>query len=138
MESKNFKVGDIEFTIPKWPMSKQLTKQGVVLPILSGPLSTAIAYQEGVDDNVFQAAMVAAIIESLSEVDMNLVCNTVFDGVAYKNENGVPELLSLKKIDELDIEIGDLLLLVAAIIKVNYGGLLKNGLGDSLTSLMEL
>lgn len=138
MESKNFKAGDIEFTIPKWPMSKQLTKQGVVLPILSGPLSTALAYKDNVEDNVFQAAMVAAIMEALSEVDMNQVCATLFDGVAYRNESGVPELLTVNKLDEIGIGTGELYLLVAAIIKVNYGGLLKNDLGDSLTSLMEL
>lgn len=138
METKIFKTGGIEFTIPKWPMSKQLPKQGVVLPILSGPISTALAYRDSAEESVFQGVMVAAIMEALAEVDMIELCNTLFDGIGYRNSDGVMDTLSVKDIDKIGIETGDLYLLVAAIIKVNYGGLLKNGLEDSLNALMEL
>lgn len=136
--NKEFTHKGVEFILPKWTMREQLERQKVVLPVISGPLTTAIAYSDHESESMMIAAVVSGLVESISEVDMVSFSSICLKGVVHKNENSVKTMTTLDELEKLGWEASDVYILLAAIVKVNYGGLLKKDLQDSLTSLMEL
>lgn len=135
---KNFTVNGVEFTLTKWTMKEQLERQNIVLPVVSGPLTTAIAYSESAEESYMIAAIISGLVDSLAEVNMVEFANVCLNGVSHRNENGVKKVTTLNELEKMGFESSDVYVLLAAVIKVNYGGLLKKDLQDSLQDLINL
>lgn len=145
-KQKNITVNGVEIVFPVWSMKKQLQKQSVIFPIVSRPLSNAVAmWDDGEDDEeeaqkYFFAGVIKGVMDALAEADMDVVAPQLLEGVAFRGPQGVLKPLTIKAIDaeEVDLNLGHLYTIFAAIVKVNYGPLLNSGLQESLKQIMTL
>lgn len=138
MELKEFKVGDVSFTIPVWKLGKALANEKYFLPLIEGPIINGAAIDMEEDENLAMAALISGVIEGLKEVDMTRVCEIALEGVGVKFGETGAQSASLALLEKNDVDLATVHLLIAAIIKVNYGSVLKKDLGDSLQVLMDL
>lgn len=135
------KVKDVEqvFKIPVWDMNKQIQNQGKVLPLVSAPISNAVAMMgDEEDESMFMAAVIKGVLDALSSAQFPSAVPALIADVQYNNENGVVQHgLTVDKLQALGGNLSTLYAICIAVIKENYGPLLQGGLQDSLMSIME-
>lgn len=147
MDFKEMQVNGVTVKFPVWNMRKQLDNQSVIFPIISRPISNAVAMWDGdeestdEDESYFMAAVIKGVMDSLAECDMNEVAPKLLSDVAYYDpSSGTPKQLTVDAIDkgEAPFNLGHLYTIFAAIVKVNYGPLFDSGLQDSMSQIMNL
>ena len=173
-------IGEVEFSVPKWSIQDILEKQPHILPIISEPVQTAIAYSKilgsvtgGVASladagdisgalgaaggdlteedlerfseafaaeedgaQLFVARMLGAVMDALAQANMLKTIPIILDGVSHRNANGVKVITTLKSIEEMGLGLGELYLLLAAVLKNNLKDLLKKDFRASLSALL--
>lgn len=130
--------GDHSFYIPKWNLKKILAKQNLITKILSEPLSMIFAAGEDIDENVRMASLIDVFMKTLSEQDLTKVVPQLLEGTLIVNENSVRVPATLDKMDELGVDFSHVLGACGAVIKHNYGSMLKNGFGETFETVMNL
>lgn len=148
MEQKEIQVNGTTVKFYVWDMKKQLENQSVIFPIISRPISNAVAMwdtdndEDGSgDESLFMSAVIKGVMDSLAECNMNEVAPKLLSDVAYYDpQSGTPKQLTVESIDKGDapFNLGHLYTIFAAVIKVNYGPLLNSGLQDSMNEIMNL
>lgn len=130
-------LGGRTFYIPKWNMRRQLKNQKSVLPLVTRPISAAVAMaDEKGDEQLFVAAIVEGVMKALQETDLEAISSDLLYDVTYRTDGGGKGVLtSLEDIEKLGLTLADFYKIVIAVIKENYGPLLKDGLQDVMGSL---
>lgn len=137
-QALEIEIGGKEFYIPKWDLKKVLTKQNLIAKIIADPLSMVLAMGEDVDEGVKIASLVEAFMKTLSGLDMLTVAPQILQGTLIKNEQGVYVDASIDKMSALEVDFSDILGVCAAVIKHNYGSMLKNGFGETFEKIMSI
>lgn len=127
------------FNIPTWDMNKQIQNQNKVLPLVSSPISNAVAMmgEEDNDESMFMAAVIKGVLDALSSEEFPKAIPALLSDVGYFNANGVAQSgLTVDKLQDLGGNLSTLYTICIAVIKENYGPLLQGGLQDSLLSIV--
>lgn len=138
MATKEFKVGDIEFSIPEWKLTQALQNEKHFLPLIEGPLINGAAFDLGEDEGMALAALISGVVEGLKEVDLIAICELALKDVGVKFGGAGKQLATLELLEAQGVDLATIHMLIAAIVKINYGAVLKKDLGDSLEILMDL
>lgn len=133
----NITIRGVEISTPKWDMLTQLKNQSLVLPLVSKPITAAVAMQEERegDEGMFIAAILDGVMKALAEADMTRVGPALLEGATYRNEHGVLKPLTLDNFEKAGLNLMDFYVVALTVIKENYGPLLKGGLQD-LTAVL--
>lgn len=126
-------IGKFQFKIPKWGMRKQLAYHNVFLPLISGPVVAGLAYKNE-DEEKQIAALISGLLDALSEANLVQIAEICLEGVGFKYEGKPMAMASIEALEQAGIDISEMYILLATIIKKNLGGLLKK---DLLSSLMS-
>ena len=138
MQTTNMTIEGIDFTIPKWPMSKQIQHNHVVMPLLRGSIVNALSMlNEGMDEALFIAAVADGVLESLSSIDLFKVSEILLDGIGFRNSKGVMATATIDALDNEGHEISVILSLIVNVIKINYGSLLKKDFSESVMGILN-
>lgn len=131
------KVGSLIVEIPKWDMRTQLRHQKTVLPLVTRPITSAVAMSdEGTEQSIMMAAILEGVLKSLAESDIEALAPALLEQCTYRNEHGVKKPLTFDDFEKNGLTIIHLYQVIIAVIKENYGPLLKDGLQDLMGQLM--
>ena len=123
--------------IPEWNMQTQIKNAKYVMPLVAEPLANAAA-MAGEDDSegMYTAAVIHGVVRALGENDLSVTIPRLLDGVLVENDNGVPQMATLKNLEETyGMNFAHVLKICAEVIKVNVGPLFEDGLQGMLTGM---
>lgn len=124
--------------IPEWNMQKQINNAKYVMPLVAEPLANAAAMSGDVDatEGEYAAAVIHGVMKSLGAADLKTTIPLLLDGVVVENDNGVPQMATLKNLEEVyGMNFAHVLKICGEVIKVNVGPLFEDGLQGFLTGL---
>lgn len=124
--------------IPEWDMQKQINNSKYVMPLIAEPLAGAAAMgTDEEDEGMYTAAVIHGVMKALGENDLATTIPVLLDGVIVENDNGVPQMATLKSLEETyGMNFAHVLKICAEVIKVNVvGPLFEDGLQGFLTGL---
>lgn len=128
MKRHDLEINNFKISIPKWGIGMVLDNQNIVSSLVAEPAG-ALMSADGEEANLALAAAIELGIRSIGSSNLRVIIPKLLFGVEILNDNKIYEGLTLENSDRLGVEIDTLLLVCVAIIKYNYGGLLKNDLG---------
>lgn len=139
MQFNDLNIGDKEFKLTTWTMTKQLQNQHVVMPLFKEPLVNAMALMsdEDIDESIFMAAVIDGVMQSLASVDMLKLAEILIDGVAIRASSGTMQPANIELLEKEGCDLSTVMVLCVNVIKQNYGALLKKDLADSLLGLTD-
>lgn len=137
-QALEIEIGGKQFYIPKWDLKKVLSKQSLITKVVSEPLAMVMALGDEVDEGVKIASLIEAFLKTLSGLDMISVTPQILEGTLIKNEGQIFVPATIPKMDEMGVDFSDVLGVCAAVIKHNYGSMLKNGFGETFEKIMAL
>jgi hypothetical protein len=123
--------------IPEWNMQKQIKNAKYVMPLVAEPLANAAA-MAGEDDSegMYTAAVIHGVVRALGDNDLSTTIPILLDGVLVENDHGVPQMATLKNLEETyGMNFAHVLKICAEVIKVNVGPLFEDGLQGMLTGM---
>lgn len=124
-------VNDTSFYIPEWNMETQISNSPIVMPLISEPMANAAAVAGDDDDKgIFAAAIIHGITKALGQADLSVTIPRLLNGVTYVSSKGVPQMASIKTLEQEGFKFHHLLRICAEVIKVNVGPLFEDGLQD--------
>lgn len=124
--------------IPEWNMQKQINNAKYVMPLIAEPLANAAAMsgEEDTTEGEYAAAVIHGVIKSLGSADLKVTIPLLLEGVVVENDNGVPQMCTLKSLEETyGMNFAHVLKICAEVIKVNVGPLFEDGLQGFLTGM---
>lgn len=123
--------------IPEWDMQKQIKNAKYVMPLLAEPLASAAAMAgEDESEGMYTAAVIHGVVKALGDTDLSVTIPVLLDGVIVENDNGVPQMVSLKSLEEVHgMNFAHVLKICSEVIKVNVGPLFEDGLQGMLMGL---
>lgn len=124
--------------IPEWNMQKQINNAKYVMPLVAEPLANAAAMsgEEDTTEGEYAAAVIHGVIKSLGAADLKTTIPILLDGVIVENDHGVPQMCTLKSLEEVyGMKFSHVLKICAEVIKVNVGPLFEDGLQGFLTGM---
>lgn len=124
--------------IPEWNMQKQINNAKYVMPLVAEPLANAAAMSGDADatEGEYAAAVIHGVMKSLGAADLKTTIPLLLDGVVVENDNGVPQMATLKNLEEVyGMNFAHVLKICGEVIKVNVGPLFEDGLQGFLTGL---
>lgn len=155
MEDKIIKIEGTEFKVIKWDFRKRLRDQNKVLPIIKDPMVNIMAVshlmkepkydekgemviteEDTQDQMTILAASIDGVFTAMSGVNMEELFDVITEGCGMRLKTGGWTLVNIETFEKEGLDISVAWSLIAAIIKHNYGGLLKNALADSLSNLL--
>lgn len=140
-ETKEFKINGFTFNIPVWGLEKTIQNERHFLPILSQPLINGFAYGE--DESMMIPAIISGVTSALQEVNIPEFVGKALDGVTFYKGDEYTEFTksfsaTIKNMDREGVDIFTVHMIVAGVIKVNFGPFLQNASNDSIDKLMSL
>jgi len=117
--------------IPEWNMQKQINNAKYVMPLVADPLANAasMAGDEDSTEGMYTAAVIHGVVKALGNNDLKVTIPILLDGVLVDNDHGVPQMATLKSLEETyDMNFAHVLKICAEVIKVNVGPLFEDGL----------
>ena len=124
--------------IPEWNMQAQIKNAKYVMPLVAEPLANAaaMASDEDTSEGEYAAAVIHGVIRALGENDLSTTIPKLLEGVLVENDNGVPQMITLKSLEEsYNMKFSHVLKICAEVIKVNVGPLFEDGLQGFLTGM---
>ena len=124
--------------IPEWNMQKQINNAKYVMPLVAEPLANAAAMSgdEDATEGEYAAAVIHGVVKSLGAADLKTTIPLLLEGVVVENDNGVPQMVTLKSLEEVyGMNFAHVLKICAEVIKVNVGPLFEDGLQGFLTGM---
>ena len=124
--------------IPEWNMQKQINNAKYVMPLVAEPLANAaaVADDEDTSEGMYTAAVIHGVIKALGANDLKTTIPVLLDGVLVENDNGVPQMVTLKSLEtNFKMNFADVLKICAEVIKVNVGPLFEDGLQGFMTGM---
>jgi len=139
MYHKEIEIDDTTFRFPKWKLERVLANQGTVIGLVSEPLSLLVAGSDSYDEATILSTVVESLMERIASINMVKLAEDTLVGVQVQTKGKSPvDMLPLSNMDEYDLSVDKLITAIAAVIVINYGPLLKNGIGEKLTCLKKL
>lgn len=138
MEMKEITLDGVGFTLPIWGLRKALENMNYFLPLIEGPIINGIALGEEESDSITMAAIVSGIMDGIQAVDILAVSEKAFEGGAVSFPGEPKKSLSLDVLEANDVSLATIYLVIAAVVKMNYGSVLKKDLEGSLSVIMDL
>ena len=123
--------------VPEWNMQAQIKNAKYVMPLVAEPLANAAAMAGEEDsEGMYTAAVIHGVVRALGENDLGTTIPILLDGVLVENDNGVPQMVTLKSLeDNFGMNFAHVLKICAEVIKVNVGPLFEDGLQGMLTGM---
>jgi len=124
--------------ISEWNMQKQINNAKYVMPLVAEPLANAaaVADDEDTSEGMYTAAVIHGVIKALGANDLKTTIPVLLDGVLVENDNGVPQMVTLKSLEtNFKMNFADVLKICAEVIKVNVGPLFEDGLQGFMTGM---
>lgn len=130
-------INDRALYIPEWNMQKQIANAKYVMPLVAEPLANAAAMAgEDESEGMYTAAVIHGVLKALGSTDLSVTIPVLLDGVLVENDNGVPQMATLKNLEEsYNMKFAHVLKICGEVIKVNVGPLFEDGLQDLLTGM---
>lgn len=132
---EQFKVNNFLFQVEKWGMQRQLKNERFILPIITGPLVTALSAAS--EPELLIPATVSGLLDSLASVDLEFIATVLLEGADYMPPGKVMQKATFQSFDENGFDIGDLHEALAQLIMLQYGALIKKGLQGTLTNALK-
>lgn len=138
MAIKELVVGNFTFNIPQWTLRQKLDNQPLFMPLASAPLINGIAYAN-YDEDTLMASIVSGVADSLSNTNIVGIIEKAFEGVGIIPKGSAPKMAkTIEDLENIGVDLGCIYIVLFAIVKENYGDVLKKDTQDSLRNLFSV
>lgn len=128
----------LELTLYSWNLRRQLREQNVIIPLIKEPFVNALSVANSFEEDMQVLAIVEGVMSALAGIDLEKLSERLIEGVYYRPKNGASKKpATLDALEGEGVDLAGILQFCTAVIKQNYGTLLKKDLMASFLTPSE-
>lgn len=129
----------LEVTLYSWDLRRQLREQNVIIPLIKEPFVNAMAIANSFDEEMQVLSIIEGVLSALAGIDLEKLSDRLVEGVYFRPKNGASKKpATIDALANEGVDLAGILQLCTAVIKQNYGTLLKKDLMASFLPVQEI